>query len=98
MGLKINLVNFTLEMNKYPEVMKTTISIDNNLLIKAREFNDKSDDVIIEEALKLFTAVETQKKLKELNGKIQFSTKLNSFTSAQKPPKENFYHQKHQLS
>jgi hypothetical protein len=47
------------------------VTIDNELIIKAKQLSDiKTNKAIIEKALELFVAIETQKKLKELLGKI----------------------------
>jgi hypothetical protein len=47
------------------------VTIDNELIIKAKQLSDiKTNKAIVEKALELFVAIETQKKLKELLGKI----------------------------
>jgi Arc/MetJ family transcription regulator len=52
--------------------MKFTIDIDNDLMAKARRLNgNKTRKETIEEALGLFIALESQKKLIDLWGEIQ---------------------------
>ena len=52
--------------------MKIAIDINGDLLIKAREVSGiKDESALIEKALQLFVAIETQKKLKDFHGKIE---------------------------
>jgi Arc/MetJ family transcription regulator len=52
--------------------MKITIEIDDDLMAKAQQLNQGSTKkAIIEKALKLFVAIETQKRLGDLYGKIE---------------------------
>ncbi|MEO6979280.1 MAG: type II toxin-antitoxin system VapB family antitoxin [Mucilaginibacter sp.] len=52
--------------------MKINIEIDDKLIAKARTLNKElTDQAIIENALRLFVVIETQKSLKNLYGKIK---------------------------
>lgn len=52
--------------------MKININISEDLLINARKISGIQDDsTLIEKALQLFVAIETQKKLKDLYGKVE---------------------------
>ena len=52
--------------------MKINIDINDDLLTKARKISGiKDESALIEKALQFFVAIETQKKLKDLYGKIE---------------------------
>ncbi|HEY9000356.1 MAG TPA: type II toxin-antitoxin system VapB family antitoxin [Mucilaginibacter sp.] len=52
--------------------MKIAIEINDDLIIKAKKLSRiKDESALIEKALQFFVTIETQKKLKDLLGKIQ---------------------------
>jgi len=52
--------------------MKISIEIDNELMTKAKALSGIYDErIIVEKALQLFIEIESQKKLKDLYGKIE---------------------------
>jgi len=52
--------------------MKINIDINDDLLAKAKKSSGiKDESALIEKILQFFVAIETQKKLKELYGKIE---------------------------
>jgi len=52
--------------------MKIKVDINDDLLAKAKKVsNIKNENLLIEKALQFFVVIETQKKLKDLYGKIE---------------------------
>jgi len=52
--------------------MRITIEIDDDLMAKAQLLNNgETKKAIVEKALRLYIAIETQKKLKDLYGKVK---------------------------
>jgi len=52
--------------------MRTNIDLDNDLIAKAQKLtNIKTKKVIVNNALRLYVAIENQKKLLELWGKVE---------------------------
>jgi Arc/MetJ family transcription regulator len=53
--------------------MKTTIEIDDRLMAEAQRLsNIKDKSTVVDKALRLYVAIENQKSLLELWGKIEF--------------------------
>ncbi len=56
--------------------MRTIIAIDDGLMAKAKKLSDiKSKKALIEEALRLYITIESQRKLATLRGKIALDDK-----------------------
>ncbi|HVS92664.1 MAG TPA: type II toxin-antitoxin system VapB family antitoxin [Mucilaginibacter sp.] len=56
--------------------MRTNIDIDDSLMKKAQKLsNIKTKKAVVENALKLFVAIENQKKILELWGKVEIDDK-----------------------
>jgi Arc/MetJ family transcription regulator len=52
--------------------MKITIDINDDLIERAKKLSGiQSDSALIENALRLFVAIESQKKLKDFYGKVE---------------------------
>jgi len=59
--------------------MRTNIEINDELMLKAQKLsNIKTKKAIVEEALRLFIAIENQKRLSALRGKVEMDDKAFS--------------------